>query len=305
MNVIDKLKMKQYRDTTRKNYLRVWRLFNNFLLKLDEMPQDWENRTTLFIGHLINEGMQSSTIKSYVSAIKKLLVIDGYKWRDDLVLLGTLTRACRLTNDRVCTRLPIHCSLLELILFEFQREFSSQPYLQALYKALFALGYYGLMRVRELTINEGNHAARAANVHIASNKQKMLILLYTSKTHSEAVIPQKIKISALQHEKQGGSFQRHFCPFRLLREYVNFRGNYITADKPFFVFSDHSAVKAEQARKLLKKAISKIGLNAKHYDVHGLRIGRASDLIKAGYSVEEVKRLGRWKSNAVYRYIKI
>ena len=281
MNVIDKLKMKQYRETTGKNYMRVWRLFNSFLLKLDEMPQDWENRTTLFIGHLINEGMQSSTIKSYVSAIKKLLVIDGYKWKDELVLLGTLTRACRLTNDLVRTRLPIHGSLLELILFEFQREFSSQPYLQALYKALFALGYYGLMRVGELTMNEGNHAVRAANIHIASNKQKMLILLYTSKTHSEAVKPQKIKITALQQEKGGCSIQRHFCPFRLLREYVNFRGNYITADEPFFVFSDHSAVKAEQARKLLKRAISKIGLNSKHYDVHGLRIGRASDLIKA------------------------
>ena len=147
--MIEKLKMKQYRTTTGRNYVRVWRLFNSFLLKLDEMPQSWEDRTTLFIRHLINEGMQSSTVKSYVSAIKKLLVIDGYKWKDELVLLGSLTRVCRLTNDLVRTRLPIHCSLLELILFEFQREFASQPYLQALYKALFALGYYGLMRVGE------------------------------------------------------------------------------------------------------------------------------------------------------------
>ena len=156
-----------------------------------------------------------------------------------------------------------------------------------------------------MTMNESNHATRAANMHIASNKQKMLILLYTSKTHSEAVKPQKIKITSLQHENQDRFTQRHFCPFKLLREYVNFRGNYITADEPFFVFSDHSAIKAGQARRLLKRTISKVGLNARNYDVHGLRIGRASDLIKAGYSVEDVKRLGRWKSNVVYRYIRV
>ena len=76
---------------------------------------------TLFIAHKIGQGMQSATVKSYVSAIKKLLVDDGYPWDDQKVLLGSLTKACKIINDRVYTRLPIQCSLLEMILFEVQK----------------------------------------------------------------------------------------------------------------------------------------------------------------------------------------
>ena len=114
------------------------------------MLRDWKDRTSLFIAHLIHERrFQSTSVKSYVSAIKKTLVIDGYKWIDEKILLSSLTRACKLVNDHVRTRFPIQCGLLEIMLFEFERIFSTQPYLEKLYKALFALGYYGLMRIGE------------------------------------------------------------------------------------------------------------------------------------------------------------
>ena len=61
---------------------------------------------------------------------------------------------------------------------------------------------------------------------------------------------------------------------------------------------------ADQTRQLLRKMLSSFGLNAELYDMHSLRIGRASDLIKQNYSIEQVKRMGRWKSNAVYKYIR-
>ena len=88
--------------------------------------------------------MESATVKSYVSAIKKFLVEDCYPWDDQKVLLASLTSACKIANDRVKTRLPIHCSLLEMILFEIQRIYSQngQQYIQLLFKTLFALSYY-------------------------------------------------------------------------------------------------------------------------------------------------------------------
>ena len=45
--------------------------------------------------------------------------------------------------------------LLETLLFKLNRFFGSdQPYLEELYKALFALAYYGLMRISEITLGE-------------------------------------------------------------------------------------------------------------------------------------------------------
>ena len=154
---------------------------------------------TIF-GYLIENGMQSTTVKSYVSAIKKTLIMDGYDWNDNLVLVRTLVKACRLINDTVRTRLPIQRRLLEMILFEVQHYFSNgnQWHLEILYKTVFALSYYGLMRVGEVT--KSPHVLRAQNVHIATNKDKMLLILYSSKTHGKESRPQKIKITSNRTE---------------------------------------------------------------------------------------------------------
>ena len=222
--IVNRLMMTQHRDSTAKTYLSVWRQFNKFIIELDVKPTLWEDRTTLFIGYLIDKGMQSSSVKSYVSAIKKTLIMDNYEWDDNLVLVRSLAKACQIINDSVRTRLPIHCGLLEMILFEVQRHFSShnQVYLEILYKTLFALSYYGLMRIGEVTCSP--HVLKAKNVHMATNKDKLLLLLYSSKTHNKGSRPQKIKITSNRNEKSGHYVHRYFCPFTLMRQYMNLRG---------------------------------------------------------------------------------
>ena len=194
-NTVNLLLRNQRRASTNSTYFRVWRQFNKFIINLDKRPDTWEERTILYIGYLVHNGMQFSMIKSYVSVIKKTLVDDGYDWNDEKVLLTSFTKGCRLVNDKVKTRLGITKGLLELLLFEIERVFwaKSQCYLEIMYKAMFALGYYGLMRIGKLTYS--CHVVKAANVHIAKNKCKILVVLYSSKTHSEAVRPQKIRIT--------------------------------------------------------------------------------------------------------------
>lgn len=137
-SVIQRLLYQQNRKSTARTYLSVWHKFNDFLVQLDKKPKFWEDRTTLFIAYMIEKGCQSSTVKSYVSAIKKMLVNDGYEWQDKYILLSSLTKACKLKNDCVKVRRPIKCSMLETILFEVQRIYKKrfQHYLEVMYKAL-------------------------------------------------------------------------------------------------------------------------------------------------------------------------
>ena len=244
--------------------------------------------------------MHSSSIKSYISAIKRILIDDGYEWRDKKVYLTALTKACKLVNDGVKTRLPITCGLLELILFEFQRILDRQEYLLCMYQAMFALGYYGLMRVGELTAS--NHVIKAGNLYVATKKDKILIILYSSKTHSVANRPQKIMITSNRGEASGNYLHRNFCPFKLLQKYVAMTGQYDNAQEDqFFIFYDGSPVLPSHARQILKQVLTKLGLDSTLYGMHSLRIGRTSDLIKYNYSIDQVKRMGRWRSNVVYK----
>ena len=187
---------------------------------------------SLYGAYLVNQGTQSSTIRSYTSAIKCILCMDGYKWKDDEMLLHTLTRACRLINDQVKTRMPIQIGLLEILLFELGRLYNKQWYLETMYKCLLSMGYYGLLHVGELA--HGDHTIKAKNIHMGVNKNKILIILYSSKTHGKESAPQEIKIT--------GQSQHHFCPFKLARVYMNLRGGFSNENEQFFIFSDSSPV---------------------------------------------------------------
>ena len=106
-DILIRLRTHTTRSSTAKNYYSIWKKFNNFILILDSVPTNWEHRVSLYGAYLVDNGMQSQTLKSYLSAIKKVLSYDGYDLKMDLVLLNTLTKACKIVNDTVNTRLPI------------------------------------------------------------------------------------------------------------------------------------------------------------------------------------------------------
>ena len=96
------------------------------------------------------------------------------------------------------------------------------------------------------------------------------------------------------------------CPYQSLKQYLRLRGNiYQNPNEQFFVFSDHSAVTVKHFRSCLRRTIINAGFAHPHlYLVHGLHASRACDLLQLGIPVNKIKYMGRWKSNAVYRYLK-
>ena len=256
----------------------------------------------LFGSHLVDTGVQSSTIKLYFAAIKHVLRLDGYEWDDNKAMLTTITKSCKILNDRVMIRLPIKRRLLELILFEVNRIFNGE-FVIRLYQAIFSIAYYGLMRIGEITT--GQHPVMAKDIHIGSNKDKILIVLHTSKTHGLESRPQKIKIRAIPRDTSM-DINRFFCPFRLLRDYMALRGDYLTEQEPFFIFLDRSPVEPSHVRNTLRKIMKALNLQPELYNTHSFRAGRSTEmLMNFGYSLSEVMRAGRWRTtSSVLRYLK-
>ena len=306
--MLEKLKNEQHHNSTKKTYHKIWEKFNKFLIRLDKKPDSWEHRTSLYCTHLVTTlHRQSSTIRSYVSAIKSILKTDGYPWSDSKILLNCITKSCKLKNDRIKIRLPIQLGLLEIFLFELRRKFieDNQPYLEALYMTAFLLAYYGLLRVGELTKSE--HVIKAVNIHQATeyNREKLMIVLYSSKTHGLESRPQQIFIEGKRDRKtRTRDTNRIYCPVYWTKKFIQMRRPIINDTEQFLIFRDGSNVKADHLRKLLRKLLNNLRLDGELYDVHSFRIGRATDLSKQGLSVDSIKRAGRWKSNAVYKYLR-
>ena len=98
--------------------------------------------------------------------------------------------------------------------------------------------------------------------------------------------------------------KRHFCPFQLVREYLIARGNFDGDEEQFFIFKDKSLVKPSHARSILKTILINLGLDANLYGMHSLKIGRSTDLINFNYAISEVQKMGRWRSNVIFKYIR-
>ena len=304
--MIDRLKGERHRSSTRKLYYGVWRQFNEFFILLDNKPASWEDRLILFVGHLIEKKVKSTTVKSYISAVKAVLQEDGITIHENKFLLNALTRSCRLQNDRVQVRFPIQKGMLNILLNHTGDYFHdlNQPFLATLYQTLFSTAYFGLFRVGELT--SGSHPIMARDVHIGVNKDKMMFILRSSKTHSKGTKPQSVKICSTPNNDNNAKNDKrinYHCPFNLIREYAALRGDYNTPNEPFFVFADKTPVKPCNMRTVLKDILQISGFQSNLYNTHSFRSGRSLDLLRKKVSVRSIMRIGRWRSNAVFTYL--
>ena len=174
----------------------------------------------------------------------------------------------------------------------------------ALYKCIFTIAYYGMFRIGELT--QSNHTVKAKDIHIGQNKNKVLFILHSLKTHTPGDKPQLIKIKAVAGSLIS-SINSLICPFSHLRLYLNLRPEgYHSVDENFFIFHDRSPIIPCQFRSMLNKCLSGAGIDAALYGSHSFRIGRSCNLFNKGVSIETIRKLGRWssKSTAIYTYLK-
>ena len=208
---------------------------------------------------------------------------------------------------------PLKKGMLSIVLRTIQCKFESQPYLSTLYHTIFSTMYHGLLRISEVA--DGVHSLKAKDVQIGGKKNKFLLVFRTSKMHWKNMKPQLIKISSTKMKGGGAKPSKNNasnsnivnrsdslpCPFVLLRSYAQLCGGYHEDSEPFFVFSDKSPILAAHISACLKTVLKESGFQHQLYSSHSLRIGRTVDLFNLGLSVETIKKLGQWRSNAVYR----
>lgn len=293
--------IKNYRlqPSTRKSYKKTWNRFNRFISRFDIIPPKWEDRIILWATHLAENKKKSNTIKSYVSAIRYCLSLDGIRVPHANCELAAIVQAAKQMNDELYVRLPIQKGLLKLLLnfvrsaYVHQR---GQTYLGYTLLALFSTAYHGLMRISELT--QGPHNLKAQNIVYAKNKKKITFYLRSSKTHSESDQPQIIHIR--QQEAWGIN-----CPVKILEDYVKLRGrNSEYPEQPFFMHRNGDPITQLQFRTNLKYSLFTLGLPSSLYGSHSFRVGKATDDKLSGKSIPSIKQDGRWATSTVFKYIR-
>lgn len=240
---------------------------------------------------MFQSGTAYSTIRSYISGLSFFLKLNDY---DDLtkkfVIGKLLDGAKRIRGKSNDSRLPITKPLLNNIIRVLPYICSSKFEVK-LFQAAFLVAFYGFMRVGEIAVKSSNsrHTILFNNVRIL--EETIEIFLASSKTDQYGkgiyiVIPK----------------QAELCPLQAMKIYLESRPS---VEGVFFCHFDTTPLTCYQFTTILKKTLKLLKVNHENILSHSFRIGMATHCSMEGMSDEDIKSLGRWKSNVFKNYIRI
>ena len=213
-------------------------------------------------------------------------------------IVSKLLAGCRRDNSSTDQRWPISVSVLARMIGALP-QICSNRYEAILFQATMLGAYFGFMRIGEFAAISKTHSQRsllqASDVEFQdvgqSNASVLISFRYTK--NNQAGPPQVVRLVR--------SADENICPVRALYEFAQLRpqlpGN-------FFCHFGGTPLTQYQFNATLRKVLSFLGLGDFPYRAHSFRIGAASTAADSGIPLDDIKVMGRWRSDAAQFYIR-
>ncbi|CAG2192890.1 unnamed protein product [Mytilus edulis] len=242
-------------------------------------------------------GLSGGTISSYISGVSYHHKIQGIQDTTKFFIIGKALEGIKRIQGgkRNDIRAPITVQLLSDMISCLDKVCKNK-YEAALFSAVFSVAFFGLLRVGEITTSKSKSVINGSNLTISDIlvRRKVLVLrVRWSKTD------QKVKSVTLLIAENG----KNYCPVRLINEYLKVRPTCNNTD--LFIHYTGMPLTRYQFSSILEKALHFLRISKGHFRSHSFRIGGATELARQGVSEEVIMRLGRWKSHAYSRYIRL
>lgn len=271
-----------------------------------------ENKILAFLGYLGWLSFSSASLKQAVFALK-----DAHKRAgagdptEGLFRLWVLMNGLDRRAARKPRRLGVTPGMLQWIGKQFEevpRGFGEERVDGLMVQAALVTAWFFMMRASEFCDSNGinlDNVMRGLDVKLSRDGQPALpgeateVTVQFRKTKADQEAFGSCKTMA----KTG---VQYLCPVQALENYRKvcpgrFQG--VDAHKPLFRWGNGTTLKRTEVQYLLQKAAVAEGLPANRFLSHSLRIGGASALFQASADIELVKRMGRWSSSAVQKYL--
>ena len=253
--------------------------------------QSWdavnEHSVLAYLFYLHQENCAASTIAATLSALAFELKIQGLPDYTKNFKISQLLVAMRKMGGNSDRRKPITPNILSKLV-ESLSYLSISHYERVMFKAIFLCSFAFALRLGEYT--ESPHTLLLNNISISAFS---LQITFSSFKHSSGN-------DLLSH-----TFEASFsasCPVLALNNYLQLRG---TLEGPLFILNG-KAIPKTLFSKILRQAVSFIGLPPACFTSHSFRIGATTTWAQQGVSEVVIRRRGRWKNSAAMaKYIRM
>lgn len=265
--------------------------------------------TLLFIDWLVRvRGVKGTTINSYLSGIRQLHIIRGMEppvIRDgfvNLVIKGKMNRDAaekRASNGR--GRLPVTLNVM-LLLKNLIRKWEKPVMVKLLVWAVCTLAFAGSFRIHELLCKEQgqfdpNHTLLTEDVTEKRDSKGQTVLNIKLKCPKESRTAAPTIVDVFETE---GSV----CP---VKAWTRWRERTTTKiGSPLFRLECGLPITGKWLNGVLKSLLEPyVDYSKGKITTHSFRAGIPTMLAAAGHDDEEIKKVGRWSSNAMESYLKL
>ncbi len=243
-----------------------------------------------FIAHLFSLGYAPSTITSYLSAVAYFHKINDHPDPTSSFLIKKMVQGARKMRPTADIRAPITPSILHRLVESTSRTTDSY-YNRLLISAMYLLAFHAFLRIGEIAVSSPSRIADVIQLSQVSLSDTLCITFKKYKHHSGPPV-------VIAVPKHSGLF----CPVQALANYLSFRSS---QPGPLFMFPDGAPVSKSFFQKNLSLSLSFLNINSKTFKGHSFRIGAATTAAIQGQSEEQIQRMGRWKSDAFKKCIRI
>ena len=270
-----------------------------------------EDKLLAFLGYLGWLGSTAASIKQALFAVK-----DGHKRGGAGDPTEGMFRVWMLVTslDRHAERKPRRLGVTPGMLLWIGRSlcnsdlFGEDQVDKAMVQAALLVAWFFMLRAKEYCDSGGVDAhmiLRGMDVRLTKDGCDV-------KTGANEVTIQFRKTKADQEafgscKTMGATGELHLCPVRALEELREVAQRRFSpgpeAHLPLFRWGNGTTLRRTEVQAVLQKAARAEGLPEDRFMSHSLQIGGASALFQASGEIELVKRMGRWSSSAVQRYL--
>ena len=240
-----------------------------------------EDRLCTLVAHLVDGGLQHSSIKGYLSAIRHLLIVNGMgdPFATAMPLLEYALRGVKVRQSRSMSTgrrrcLPITPDILRKLKSVWERTGGDVNHIMLW--AACCTCFYGFLRSGEATVpstKEYDREGQLSEGGVAIDSRS-----------NPTVVRVHIKASKTDPFRQGvfiylGKTGNDLCPVVEITAYLAVRGR---VPGPFFRFRTGAPLSRELLVKYVRQALGQLGFEVSSFAGHSFRIGAATTAAAAG-----------------------
>ena len=288
---------------------------SEYLNRKDD-PVENENKVMAFIGYLGWLGGSAATLKQAVFAIK-----DAHKKAgagdptEKMHRLWILTNAMERKAIKRPRRLGVTPAMLiwlgQHLVDPLENDKGGGAYADAvMVQASMVTAWFFMLRAREYSDSNGvdeEMVLRGCDLRFSKDGEREdgeeanEVTMQFRKTKND-------QLAFGESKTLKATMRNHVCPVQALLRMkkvwkLRFKEGHPDSKRPLFRWASGAMLKRVEIQHFLQQAAKGVGLPPERFMSHSLRIGGATALYQSTGEIELVKRMGRWNSAAVQRYL--